>query len=182
MSQRKDYELPDVLAGCRKQLRESQHALYKMFYGYGMSVAIRYVKNEEEAISVVNDSFMKVFKGIKSFDLKKSFKPWFRRIVVNTAINHIQKQSKFEVESKIEEAGEVAAREEILSQINYEDLIRMVQSLGFKYRTVFNLYVIDGFKHEEIAKTLGITVSTSKSNLSRARHRMRELLKEQINS
>lgn len=145
-----------------------------------MSVAVRYSQNEEEAISIVNDSFMKVFKSIKSFDQEKSFKPWFRRIVVNTSINHIQKQSKFKVESNIEDAGEVAAREEILSQINYKDLIRMVQSLGTAYRTVFNLYVIDGFKHEEIAKTLGITVSTSKSNLSRARYRMRELLKEQV--
>jgi len=117
MSQRKDHDLPSILRGCRKQLRAPQHALYKLFYGYGMSVAVRYSQNEEEA----------------------------------------------------------------LSQINYKDLIRMVQSLGTAYRTVFNLYVIDGFKHEEIAKTLGITVSTSKSNLSRARYRMRELLKEQIN-
>jgi len=181
MSQRKDHDLPSILRGCRKQLRASQHALYKLFYGYGMSVAVRYSQNEEEAISIVNDSFMKVFKSIKSFDQEKAFKPWFRRIVVNTSINHLQKQSKFKVESNIEDAGEVAAREEILSQINYKDLIRMVQSLGTAYRTVFNLYVIDGFKHEEIAKTLGITVSTSKSNLSRARYRMRELLKEQIN-
>lgn len=182
MSQQKDHNLPDILLGCRKQGRESQHALYKLFYGYGMSVAIRYVRSEEEAISVVNDSFMKVFKGVKGFDLEKPFKPWFRRIVVNTSINHIQKQSKFKVESNIEDIGEVAAREEILSQINYKDLIQMVQSLGVGYRTVFNLYVIDGFKHEEIAKTLGIAVSTSKSNLSRARHRMRELIQKQINN
>lgn len=181
MSQHKDHDLPNILQGCRKQLRDSQHQLYKLFYGYGMSVAVRYAENEEEAISIVNDSFMKVFKSIKSFDQEKSFKPWFRRIVVNTSINHIQKQSKFKVESNIEDATEVAAREEILSQINYQDLIRMVQTLGAGYRAVFNLYVIDGFKHEEIAKTLGITVSTSKSNLSRARHRMRELLNAQIN-
>ena len=181
MSQHKDHDLPAILLGCCKKRRDAQRALYKLFYGYAMSVAIRYVNNEEEAISVVNDSFMKVFKNVKSFDKEKPFKPWFRRIVVNTSINHIQKQSKFKVESNIEDAVEVAAREEILSQINYRELVRMVQSLGVAYRTVFNLYVIDGLKHEEIAKTLGITVSTSKSNLSRARHRMRELLEQQIN-
>ena len=181
MSQYNENDLPMILRGCAKRQREAQHSLYKLFYGYGMSIAVRYVKDENEAISVVNDAFMKVYKSIKGFDPERPFKPWFRRIVVNTSLNHIQKQSKFKVESNIESANEVAAREEILSQINYQELVAMVQSLGVGYRTVFNLYVIDGFKHEEIAKTLGITVSTSKSNLSRARQKLRELLHQQIN-
>jgi len=139
------------------------------------------VDSEAEAISVVNDSFLKVFRNAKKFNLEEPFKPWFRQIVVNTAINHIKQQKKFKQEVSMEEAKNIASGEEILSYINYKELIALVQSLSAAYRTVFNMYVIDGFKHEEIAKKLGISVSTSKSNLTRARAKLRELVLEKLN-
>lgn len=173
-------KLTAILRGCRRRHRQDQHELYKLFYPYGMSIAVRYVSDKEQALSVVNDAFLKVFKNVKRYDEKQPFKPWFRKILVNTAINQLKQQQKYRKEFAMDEAKDVADREEILSQINYQELVALVQSLTSAYRTVFNMYVIDGFRHEEIAKTLGITVSTSKSNLVRARRKLRDLLEQKI--
>ena len=180
MPQYTDQDLPTLIDGCRKRQRASQHELYKLFYPYGMSVAIRYMDEENAALTVVNDAFLKVFKSMKKFDRSKPFKPWFRRIVVNTALNALKAKQKHRKETGMDEANQIADREEILSQINYQELVALVQSLTTSYRAVFNMYVIDGFRHEEIAKTLGISVSTSKSNLVRARRKLRELLEQKL--
>ena len=168
--------------GCRKRQRGSQHELYRHFYAYGMSITIRYADNEDEAIQILNDSFMKVFSNIKKFDLEKPFKPWFRKIVVNTAINYVRKQKKFKREVQMDEAKNISTGEDILSRISYLELMAMVQSLTTAYRTVFNLYVIDGFKHEEIAQALGISVGASKSNLSKARSKLRDMIQKNLNT
>jgi RNA polymerase sigma factor (sigma-70 family) len=173
--------LQDIIKGCRRTDRKSQHELYKLYYAYGMSVGIRYVKDEDEAILVLNDSFMKVFTRISKYDSQYSFKPWFRKIVVNTAIDYIKKQKKLHMKSHIDDAKNITSREDILSRIGYKDLIALVQSLSTAYRTVFNMYVIDGFKHEEIAKTLKISIGTSKSNLSKARAQLRDMVSQQLN-
>ena len=172
--------LQHILKGCRKQNRKSQHELYKLFYAYGMSIGIRYVKNEDEAIHVLNDSFMKVFTRIKTYDDRYDFKPWFRKIVVNTSINYMKKQKQLQMKSQIEDAKHISDREDILSRIGYKELINLVQSLSTAYRTVFNMYVIDGYKHDEIAKTLNISVGTSKSNLSKARAQLRDMITQQL--
>ena len=173
-------QLPAILAGCRDRRRSSQHELYKLYYGYGMSVAIRYVGQENEAITVVNDAFMKVFTNIDSFRDGAPFKPWFRRITVNTSITYLKKQQQYRVETDVDAAKDIADREEILSRISYQELVGLVQSLSTAYRTVFNMYVIDGFRHEEIAGELGISVGTSKSNLLRARRKLQQLLQTQL--
>lgn len=169
-------EFNNIILGCRKQNRDSQNMLYKLYYSYGMSIGIRYVNSEAEAISILNDSFLKVFKFIKKYEVDKPFKPWFRRILVNTALTHIRKQKKFKLEVRMEDAQNISTNEDVFSKIGYQELMSLIQSLSLAYRTVFNLYVIDGFKHHEIADKLGITVSTSKSNLSRARVKLQELV------
>ena len=145
-----------------------------------MSICIRYVSEKEEAQAILNDGFLKVFLNIKRFDKAQPFKPWLRRILINTALNHIKKQQKFKMEVGMEEANQIPGREEILSRLSYQEIIGMVQELSTAYRTVFNLYVIDGFKHEEIAKKLGISVGTSKSNLTRARAKLKELVSQKM--
>lgn len=171
-----------ILDGCRKRNRGCQQELYRIFYAYGMSIAIRYAEGEDEAIQILNDSYMKVFGNIKTYDPGKPFKPWFRAIVVNTAINHVRRQEKFKREVRMEEANNIQASEDIISRISYQELISMVQSLSTAYRTVFNLYVIDGFTHEEISKSLGISTGTSKSNLSKARAKLQELVMKNLNT
>ncbi|MGI9542759.1 MAG: RNA polymerase sigma factor [Cyclobacteriaceae bacterium] len=165
------------IRGCRKQDRDSQRSLYQEFYGYGMSICIRYVKNRDEAVEILNDGFLKVFNNLKGFDLTKSFKPWFSRIMVNTAINHYRKNLKFSKNENLEMAENKANQnEEILSGISYQEIIGMVHRLSPKYRLVFNLYVIEGYTHEEIAEMLEISVGTSKSNLFKAKKNLREIL------
>lgn len=182
MYQGTETEFRQIIQACCKRDRSSQNALYRLFYSYGMSICIRYADTETEAISVLNDSFLKVFRNINRYNVEQPFKPWFRKIVVNTAINHVKKQKKFKMEVSMEEAKNISAREDILSRINYQELMGMVQSLSTAYRTVFNMYVIDGFKHEEIAEKLGISISTSKSNLTRARANLRDLVTKKLNN
>ena len=176
MSENQQPEFTRLIRGCIREDRQCQNALYRMYYPYGMSICIRYVDNEQEAISLLNEGFLKVYRNLKKYRADQPFKPWFRKIVVNTAINHIRKQRKFKMEISMDEAKNISSGEDILSRINYQEIVSMVQSLSAAYRTVFNMYVIDGFKHEEIAHKLGISISTSKSNLTRARAKLRELV------
>lgn len=183
MDQQHSSELESILEGCRREDRNSQHALYRSFYSYGMSICYRYASDHQEAVGLLNEAFLKVFDNLDRFDPQRGqFKNWFRTIVVNTAINHIRRQQKFKQEVAMDEAMDARDQESILSRIGYKELLKLVQSLSVAYRTVFNLYVIDGYSHEEIARQLGISVSTSKSNLTRAKARLRELIRQKLNT
>ena len=172
--------LEKIIDGCMKWHRDSQRLLYKEFYSYGMSITFRYVKNESDAETVVNDTFLKVFNNIKKFDRNQAFKPWFRRILVNTSINYLKKHNRLAYSADLLEVQNMADKETILSNISYKELIKMVNSLSQAYSTVFNMFVIDGFKHDEIAEKLGISVGTSKSNLSKARAKLKVLIEQQL--
>lgn len=175
-----DQKINEILKGCMARDRLSQKQLYEIYYPYSMSIAIRYIQDQQIAELAVNDSFMKVFNNMKKFDLNKSFKPWLRQIIVNTSIDHLKKKNKHKLNSSISEAENLSERENILSSISYDELIQLVHKLSDAYRTVFNMYVIDGFKHEEIANKLGITIGTSKSNLNKARTKLKVLINNQL--
>lgn len=172
--------LTHIIQLCIKRDRKAQNELYRLYYSYGMSIAIRYIYNEDEAIEIVNDSFMKAFKNLTKYNQQYDFKPWFRKIVVNTSIDQIKKIKKLQMNTDIKAAENVSMREDILSRIGYKELMTMVQTLSTAYRAVFNMYVIDGYKHDEIAKKLNISVGTSKSNLSKARAVLQKRIAEQL--
>lgn len=169
-------KLSIIIQGCKKRNRKSQSDLYRLYYAYGMSVCIRYAKDEDQAILILNDGFLKVFNHIKKYDVERTFKPWFRRIIVNTAINYLKKEAKEMQKTNLDDARQLAYEESILSSISYKEIMGMVQSLSAMYRAVFNMYVIDGYKHKEIAENLGISVGTSKSNLSKARAKLQKMV------
>lgn len=169
-------QLVNILIGCRKQNRESQKLLYEEFYSYGISICLRYSNSRDEAAEILNDGFMKIFGNIKKFDLSKPFQPWFRKILVNTAINHYHQKQRTVQAEDIEHAGNAADPESILSGISFQEIVSMLRRLPPAYRTVFNLYVMEGYKHEEIANMLGISVGTSKSNLFKAKERLKKIL------
>lgn len=170
--------IKEILIGCRKQHRGSQKLLYEEFYAYGMSICLRYADNREEASEILNDGFMKIFTNIKQFDLTKPLKPWLRKVMINTAINRFrQKQRDLESE-EMEKAIQEQEAESIISGISYQEIIAMLHKLPPAYRTVFNLYVIEGYKHEEIAQMLNISVGTSKSNLFKAKDHLRKILSD----
>lgn len=170
-----------IIQACIKRDRKAQNELYRLYYSYGMSIAVRYIHNEDEAIEIVNDSYMKAFKNLTKYDQKFDFKPWFRKIVVNTSLDQIKKVKKLRMNTDIKAAENVSMREDILSRIGYKELMTMVQTLSTAYGAVFNMYVIDGYKHDEIAKKLNISVGTSKSNLFKARAVLQKRIAEQLN-
>ncbi len=146
-----------------------------------MSICIRYTGSEADAVEVLNDAFLKVFKNIEKFDLSKPFKPWLRRILVNACIDHIKKNAKHNHLSDISEAQVEETNQEAPDHnMDYQEILKKIGELSPAYRAVFNLYVIDGYKHHEIAEQLGITTSTSKANLTRAKAALRALLSEEV--
>lgn len=173
--------LEDIIKGCRERHRHSQKKLYKMYYAYGMSITLRYADSRDQAAAILNDAFMKVFTNIKKYDPDRPFKPWLRQIIVNTAINHYHKHNDAQKMDDLEAAEEEMSRQEtIISGISYDEIIEMVQQLSPAYRTVFNLHVIEGFKHKEIAEMLGISEGTSKSNLSKAKQNLKSILQKNL--
>lgn len=168
--------LDALLRQCLKQDRGAQKELYRLFFGYAMSICDRYSTTAEEAKDVLNDGFMKVFTRLKQYEPHKPFKGWVRRIMINTALDNYRHNLKNYYLQDIETAEPASDPFNVEQQLNYEYLISLVQQLSPAYRAVFNLYAIDGYTHEEIAETLGIAVGTSKSNLAKARANLREAL------
>jgi len=172
--------LADLLAGCLRNHRQSQELLYRQFYGYAMSVCLRYSPTREGAMEVLNDGFFKVFTRLEQYDPTQPFTAWLRRILINTAVDHYRKEVRHQQHDSVDEAHHTVASElaDAVSQLAHEELLGLVQRLSPAYRLVFNLYVMDGFTHDEIADQLGITTGASKSNLARARENLRRLLKQ----
>jgi RNA polymerase sigma factor (sigma-70 family) len=170
--------------GCGRNNRESQKKIYHAFYGYAMSVCGRYADAPDEAIEMMNDGFLKIFREMPHYkpsyaDAASSFKAWLRRIMVNTAIDHFRKHHKKHMATTSLQEGvvDMPVREAgPLDKISYDEIISCVQKLSPGYRTVFNLFVIEGLSHDEIADRLGISSGTSKSNLSKARQMLQKIL------
>lgn len=168
----------NLLKGCLEQDRKSQELLYKQYFGFGMSICIRYSKTREEALEILNDAFLKVFLKINSYDYTRPFSVWLKRIVVNTAIDAYRSQNKHYNHLNIETAYALPYEDNTpLQKMSYDELLQTTKKLPKNYQLNFNLYVIEGFSHDEIAKMMNISVGTSKSNLSRAREMLRNILK-----
>src|SRR5690606_8566150 len=143
--------------------------LYKQFYSYGMSICLRYTATREEAVEVLNDGSMKVFLNIDRYDAANPFTSWFRRILINTSINYYKKNVKHNHQTLENIPDQPFLQHDAVDELSYQEMINLIQNLPLAYRTVFKLYVIEGFTHEEIAGMLHMSVGTAKSNLSRAR-------------
>ena len=173
----KNYQsLSELIPGCIEGNRHSQKLLYQQYYGFAMAICLRYSKNYHQAVEVVNDGFLKVFTKLKMYNTEKSFKGWLRRIMINSSIDHLRKEQKHQGLDDIESQNITSSAPSALENISYDEVIRQIQFLTPAYRTVFNLYAIDGFTHQEISVMLGISIGTSKSNLSRARKQLQKAL------
>ncbi len=153
--------------------------LYKMFYNYGMSVAVRYAGNKDLAGEIYNDSLLKVFKNIRSYNPEKSFKGWVRKIIIHTAIDLYRKELKHINYNELDDYENIFYQNNTSEKLMADDIIRLIHSLPNIYRIVFNLYELEGYAHDEIATMLEITESTSRSCLSRAKNKLRYLIAEQ---
>ena len=176
----RNHTLEALLEGCRIGNPKSQELLYRQFYGYAMGICLRYTRTHDEAIEIVNDGFMKVFNNADKVDFTKSFKNWLRRIMVNTALDYYRQNHKHYNHEDIQAAEYlISDGKDASSDLSYEELLGLVQRLSPAYRTVFSLFVIDGYSHEEIGDMLRISIGTSKSNLARARINLREMLSKE---
>jgi len=173
-----DVDIRPILEGCLLAHRASQKKLYQHYYNYAMSISLRYASNRDEASEILNDAFMKIFTNLEKFDLGKPFKPWLRKILINTAINHYHKKQREMHIEEMKNAKNESDTEKILSGITYQEVVGLLQKLPPAYRTVFNLHVIEGYSHEEIANMLHIAIGTSKSNLFKAKEQLKIILND----
>ena len=176
-------ELTFHVEGCARNSRESQKIIYGSFYGYAMAICDRYTSKQDDAVEILNDGFLKIFREIHHYqpayaDVVSSFKGWLRKIMVYTAIDHFRKNQKHQIVTQLDNVvyHVPTLSEDAVDKLSYDEIIRAIQELSPGYRTVFNLFVIDGLSHEEIAGQLGISIGTSKSNLSKARRQLQRIL------
>jgi RNA polymerase sigma factor (sigma-70 family) len=168
-----------MIKGCLKNNPLAQRTLYNKLGPKMMGVCLRYMTNTEEAQDVLQDGFVKVFDKLGAYSGAGSFEGWVRRIFVNTALDAIRKNKHLKHQAQIDDvAFALKSNDFIFETLVAEDLMKVLQELPLGYKTVFNLYAIEGYSHKEIAKKMNVTISTSKSQFSRAKAMLREKISE----
>lgn len=166
-----------MLAGCLQNDAASQDSLYSRFSPRMLGVCYRFAKNREDAEDMLQEGFIKVFSQIHQYRSEGALEGWIRRIMVHTCINALKKNKKFSDCVDIAYAGNVGIREESIPSImQAKEVVECIRSLPLGYRTVLNLYAIEGFSHKEIGNMLDIEESTSRSQYTRAKSMLEEIL------
>jgi RNA polymerase sigma-70 factor (ECF subfamily) len=165
-----------LIAGCLAEERWAQKQLYEQHYGKMMGICLRYSTNSEDAKDILNEGYIKVFRYLQRYKVGTSLEGWIRRIMINTSIDFYRKAIRHRTED-IEYASNTAATgEDAISKYSAKEILSVIQTLPPSYRAVFNLYAIEGYSHREVANQLGISESTSRSNLVKARAKLKVLL------
>lgn len=177
-------KLLHIITGCAQQDRQCQQLLYDQYYGLCLKIAFRYVNTYEQAVEVTHDGFLKMFRNFSRFEVRDKDKVemlligWIRRVVINASIDYMRRemnnQQTYAIPEHIWEHKDDGQSSD--NSVLYKELMCLVKDLPPAYRMVFNLHVIEGYSHPEIAKMLGITTGTSKSNLSKARAHLQKAL------
>ncbi len=165
-----------LIEKCKKGKARYQKVLYDRYSCKVYPICYRYAKNEEDAKDILQETFIRVFNKLETFQDKGSFEGWIKRIAVNVAIRHYQNTVKKIDQHDIEKAPEISSQESILSELNAEDILKKISELPNGYRLVFNMYALEGYSHKEIAEKLGISEGSSRSQLTRARQALMEML------
>ena len=168
----------ELIKQCKSGSLKYQELLYKQFYGYAMGISLRYSVNRDDAMEVVNDAFIKVFNAINNFNSDKPFKAWLRTILVNTAIDRRRKDLKFQLNVELENAMPAISVNGI-ETLNVQDILKLMNELPTIQMTIFNLYEVDGYSHDEIGQLLAIPVSSSRVYLSRAKEKLRNVIRSE---
>ncbi len=169
------YREEDLIHDCLKGKRSGQEALYKKYSAKMFGICLRYLPDRTEAEDAMVSAMVRVFAQLPTFRQEGSFEGWIRRITVNEALGVLRRKKKIYFE-EMEVADRQMSAGTAETNLEAEELLKMVQFLPTGYRTVFNLYAIEGYSHKEIAEMLGVTESTSKSQLNRARNLLKEMI------
>ena len=167
----------DVLKACIAGNQASQELLYHYFAPKMFGICLRYAHDHPTAEDLLQDGFIKVFNKLHLFRYEGSFEGWLKRIFINTSIEHYRKSSKRQFFVELDQANEKSFDSSIIDELAAEDLLKVIQKLPTGYRTVFNLYAIEGYNHKEIGALLKISEGTSKSQLARARATLQKKIK-----
>jgi len=170
-------KLDILIKGCKRGKPKSQEELYNRFASAMYGICLQYASGEADAQDILQDGFIKVFSKLEQVKNPAAFPGWIRRIMINTALEKYRSQVVVQRVEDVKEEIPVAYEDGVLNDLTCEELVTLIQTLTPKYRLVFNLYGIEGYSHQEISEALGISVGTSKSNLSRARAILQEKIK-----
>ena len=169
------YSEQDIIAGCRKKNRAIQEHLYKVYYSLFLKVCARYAKNMQDAEQLLNDGFLKIFTQIDKYGNTGSFEGWMKRVVVNTCLDYLRRtylkeEMTMHVHAIQPEETNLSVTNEGMEHIEFRELVNMIQTLPSMTRTVFNLFVFEGFNHKEISEQLDISEGTSHWHVHQARN------------
>jgi RNA polymerase sigma-70 factor (ECF subfamily) len=165
-----------MVQGCLNEERWAQKKMYESHYGKMMGVCLRYSNNREDAKDIINEGFIKVFRYLHRYKIGTSLEGWIRRIMINTAIDFYRKEVRHRTEDIDNAYGASSKEADAISRYSAKEILQVIQKLPPSYRAVFNLYAIEGFSHREVAQQLGISESTSRSNLVKVRTKLKSLL------
>ena len=171
----------ELIAGCRKKQQSSQKGLYDRYAPFMLAVCFRYIPDRQEAEHVMIGGFAKVFEKIGQFKGESILEGWIRRIIINECLMYIRKNKNMSVQTSIKDAEQVQDDWQADTYLGTHDLMKLIAKLPIGYRTVFNLYAIEGYSHTEISKITGITENNSKSQLYRARKWLQSKINEMEN-
>ncbi|MEZ5041013.1 MAG: RNA polymerase sigma factor [Saprospiraceae bacterium] len=170
-----------LISRCKDGDRRAQEELYRLYSPMLMGVCLRYASNKEEAEDFLQEGFIKIYANLYQYQPIGSFSSWLKKVVVNVALQKLRRKKTPFADIEIDRlADAVESNEDIFSRFGAKMLIRLIQQLPDGYRTVFNMYVIEGYSHKEIATQLGINEATSKSQLSRAKAALRKMLEQVV--
>jgi len=171
----------DIITACIAQERWAQRIIYEEYYSGMKAICARYAMCNEDAEDILHDGFMKVFRYIDKYTIGTSLPAWIKRVMINTSIDYYRKQKRRRTDD-IERAFDLSADEaDAISACSEKEILAAVQGLTDTYRQVFNLYVLEGYSHKEIGAQLNINASTSRSNLAKARNKLKDTLLNKLN-
>lgn len=168
----------ELIRDCKKGKSAAQRAVYEKYAGMMLAVCIRYIKDRMEAEHVMVGGMVKVFNSVSQFQEQGSFEGWIRRIMVNESLMYLRKHKNMSLTKDIDDMNEEPNYDGLADALGADELLKLIEELPVGYRTVFNLYAIEGYKHEEIGEMMGISAGTSKSQLNRARKLLQKQLLE----
>ncbi|MCF2490573.1 RNA polymerase sigma factor [Dyadobacter sp. CY347] len=170
----------ELVQGCKQRNRIAQKKLYEVFGGKLFAICLRYTKNRADAEDVLQDAFIKIYENIDSFRNDSPLEYWLRSVVVNTALNHLRQQKHLKDLDDIDlHHNGIADKEVTLGDFQLKQLLEVIKELPTGCQTIFNLYAIEGYQHNEIAQKLGISEGTSKSQYARARGLLQQKLNKE---
>lgn len=175
---KENFNLQEVIDGCLKEKAKSQRLMVEQFYAMARRTCLRYAQSMEEAEEIADDGFVKMFSSLGNFDRSKAFEPWLTTIMVRTAIDYFRRRQNILPVSELDETIHMSEEGSSIDLLSAQEMMSLIQQVLPVYRLVFNLYTIEGYDHNEIAEQLGITASTSRANLAKARSKLQLWVKQ----